>query len=138
MDQPLETPTSPKRRAKFLVGGALLAVAVPVLIVWALGRPGAASFYVTVSEAKAQGVTSQDYRVNGTVVPGSIEREGLVTTFRVTDGETEMAVTTDRPLPDTFKDESEVVVKGDLEGSTFVATEVLAKCPSKFKAKRAA
>jgi cytochrome c-type biogenesis protein CcmE len=138
MDQSLETTTSPKRRAKFLVGGALLVVAVPVLIVWALGRPGAASFYVTVSEAKARGVTSQDYRVNGTVVPGSIERDGLVTTFRVTDGDTEMAVSTDRPLPDTFKDESEVVVKGDLEGSTFVATEVLAKCPSKFKAKRAA
>jgi cytochrome c-type biogenesis protein CcmE len=138
MEQPLETATSPKRRAKFVVGGALLAVAVPTLIVWALGRPGAASFYVTVSEAKARGVSSQDYRVNGTVVPGSIERDGLVTTFRVTDDEAEMAVTTDRPLPDTFKDESEVVVKGDLEGSTFVATEVLAKCPSKFKAKRAA
>jgi cytochrome c-type biogenesis protein CcmE len=138
MDQPLETPTSPKRRAKFLVGGALLAVAVPLLIVWALSRPGAASFYVTVSEAKARGVTSQDYRVNGTVVAGSIERDGLVTTFVVTDGRSDMAVSTDRPLPDTFKDESEVVVKGDLEGSTFVATEVLAKCPSKFKAKRAA
>jgi cytochrome c-type biogenesis protein CcmE len=138
MDQPLETNTSPKRRAKFLVGGALLAVAVPVLIVWGLSRPGAASFYVTVSEAKAQGVASQDYRVNGTVVPGSIQRDGLVTTFQVTDGETDMTVTTDRPLPDTFKDSSEVVIKGDLEGSTFVATEVLAKCPSKFKAKRAA
>jgi cytochrome c-type biogenesis protein CcmE len=138
MEQPLQASPSPKRRAKFLVGGGLLAVAVPVLIVWGLGRPGAAAFYLTVSEAQARGVASQDYRVNGTVVPGSIERDGLVTTFQVTDGKTEMAVSTDRPLPDTFKDESEVVVKGDMVGSTFHATEVLAKCPSKFKAKRAA
>ena len=138
MDQPLAAPTSPKRRAKFLVGGGLLAVAIPLLIIWGLGRPGAAAFYLTVTEAQAKGVESQDYRVNGTVVPGSIERDGLTTTFVVTDGDSDMSVTTDRPLPDTFKDSSEVVVKGGFVGSTFNATEVLAKCPSKFKAKRAA
>jgi cytochrome c-type biogenesis protein CcmE len=137
MDQPLH-PASPKRRAKFLVGGGLLVVAVPVLIVWGLGRPGAASYYVTVSEALQRGVASSDYRVSGTVVPGSIDRDGLETTFLVTDGKQEMTVSTDRPLPDTFKDGSEVVVKGGLQGTTFLATEVLAKCPSKFKAKRAA
>lgn len=35
--------------------------------------------------------------------------------------------------PDTFKEDSEVVVKGRLaEDNTFHATEIIAKCPSKY------
>ena len=35
--------------------------------------------------------------------------------------------------PDTFKNDSEVVVKGRLsENHTFQATEIIAKCPSKY------
>jgi cytochrome c-type biogenesis protein CcmE len=42
------------------------------------------------------------------------------------------------PVPDTFKDESEVVAKGTLtqvaDGSfVFEATELMAKCPSKYE-----
>ena len=77
------------------------------------------------------------YRLNGTVVPGSIEQDGLDTTFLVTDGRTDVAVATDRAVPDTFQDRAEVVVRGTYDGDTFVADQVLAKCPSKFKAKKA-
>jgi cytochrome c-type biogenesis protein CcmE len=36
--------------------------------------------------------------------------------------------------PDTFKEDSEVVVKGRLtEQNTFQATEIIAKCPSKYE-----
>ncbi|MEA2459907.1 MAG: cytochrome c-type biosis protein CcmE, partial [Actinomycetota bacterium] len=75
------------------------------------------------------------YRVNGKVVPGSIEADGLNTTFDITDGHTVMNVATDQPLPDTFKSGSEVVARGQYDGNTFAALEVIAKCPSKFKAK---
>lgn len=124
-------------RAKFRIGGAIVALTVVGLVAWALGRPGSTAFYLTTSEMVARGPTtiSEGYRVNGTVVPGSISQEGLETTFTVTDGKTELPVLTDRPLPDTFKDGSEVVVKGSFDGQGFTATEVLAKCPSKFKAK---
>jgi cytochrome c-type biogenesis protein CcmE len=130
-------PTRSLGRAKFRIGGAVVALAVIGLVVWALARPGSTAFYLTTSEMIARGPTtiSEGYRVNGNVVPGSIEQQGLETTFTVTDGKTEMPVLTDRPLPDTFKDGSEVVVKGSFDGQQFVATEVLAKCPSKFKAK---
>ena len=39
-------------------------------------------------------------------------------------------------VPDTFKDGSEVVIKGHLEGDRFVveANGVMAKCPSKYEA----
>jgi cytochrome c-type biogenesis protein CcmE len=36
--------------------------------------------------------------------------------------------------PDTFKEDSEVVVKGRLaDDNTFQATEIIAKCPSKYE-----
>ena len=137
--EPSSTLVSPKRRAKFAIGGLIVLVAAAWLVVWAMDRPGSTAFYMTPSELQAMGPTGNDhdYRVNGKVVPGSIEREGLRTQFLVTDGTTEITVHTKAPLPDTFKNRSEVVAKGHFDGSTFAAQEVLAKCPSKFKAKEA-
>lgn len=128
---------SPKRRAKFAVGGAAVFVVLLGLVVWATTRPGATSFYMSTSEVMAAGPAelSGSYRVNGKVVPGSINQDGLVTTFTISDGRTDLVVTTDRPLPDTFKPESDVIAKGHFNGETFTADEVLAKCPSKFKAR---
>lgn len=135
----VETPPvpSPKRRAKFVIGGATIAFVLVGLVVWAMARPGATAFYVTPSELLAMDASgaASDFRVSGKVVPGTIERDGLETAFAVTDGDTSLTVVTDRPLPDAFKDGSEVIARGRLEGTTFAATEVLAKCPSKFKAK---
>ena len=38
-------------------------------------------------------------------------------------------------VPDTFKDDSEVIVTGTLQaGAQFTATDLLAKCPSKYEA----
>lgn len=135
--------SSPKRRAKFAVGGAVVVLAVGALVVWALTRPGATSFFMTVSEVKAvkPGPAAASYRVNGDVVPGSLSRDGVETTFDITDGHQDLTVVTDDALPDAFwmaydNDAStiEVVAQGHLEGSSFAASKVLAKCPSKFKA----
>jgi cytochrome c-type biogenesis protein CcmE len=135
MEDNLPAP-SPKRRAKFLIGGATIVIALIGLVVWGLGRPGSTAFYMTTSEVVAAGAApSGEYRVNGTVVPDSIEEDGLVTSFEITDGGTEMTIVTDQPLPDTFKPYSEVVALGSFTGDRFMASEVLAKCPSKFKAK---
>lgn len=131
---------SPKRRAKFVAGGAVIVLVVVGLVVWAMGRPDSTAFYMTTSELVAMGgaeAATGDYRVNGTVIPGTIASRGLETTFEITDGGTEMTIVTDRPLPDTLKDRSEVVARGTFDGTRFVASEVLAKCPSKFKAKSA-
>lgn len=133
---PTRTPSA-KRRAKFAIGSAVIVLGLVAMITWATARPGATSFYMTTSEVAAAGVQAggTEYRVNGTVVPGSIEVNGLETTFLLTDGSTELTVMTDRPTPDTFRNRSEVVAKGSFDGGVFVANEVLAKCPSKFKAK---
>lgn len=135
--EPPSTPPSSKRRAKFIAGGGLVALSLVGLTVWGMARPGSTSFYKTTSEVQALGAAgvAQDVRVNGKVVPGSIEQDGLVTSFDISDGTTTITVTTDQPLPDTFKEGSEVVARGRYDGTMFSASEVIAKCPSKFKAK---
>ena len=112
-------------------------VAVCALLFWSMSRPGATAFYMTPTELQAMGTTPADegYRLNGTVVPGSIEQDGLTTEFTLTDGDTDIDVVTEVAVPDTFKDRSEVVARGSFDGDTFHAIEVLAKCPSKFKAR---
>ena len=131
------TGESPKRRAKFLVGAVVVVFAVLGLVGWAMSRPGSQAYYITPSEAQALGPSEGAgvFRLNGDVVPGSIERDGLDTSFVVTDGSSEIRVLTDSVLPDTFRDRAEVVARGAFEGDVFVADQVLAKCPSKFKAK---
>jgi cytochrome c-type biogenesis protein CcmE len=131
-----ETLTPSPRRAKFWIGGAVIVVALVTLLIWGMAQPGAASNYITPTDLDAGGaVRSEEVRLSGTVVPDSIERDGLTTTFGVTDDSTEIRVTTDSPMPDAFMDSSEVVAIGTFDGETFAAGTVLAKCPSKFKAK---
>ena len=126
----------PTRRRKFLIGGAIIVCVLVGLILWAMAQPGAASATILPSDLARQGPGgSGELRLGGTVVPGSIERDGLSTSFLVTDGDIEIRVDTESPLPDAFKDSSEVVATGTYDGVGFSATRVLAKCPSKFKAK---
>ena len=113
------------------------------LVVWAMSRPNATSFYYTTSELATQNLASSasDYRVNGNVVPDSVVSEGLRTEFDITDGKTAVTVVTTDALPDAFwtamaadSTRVEVVAEGRYDGTRFTASRVLAKCPSKFQA----
>jgi cytochrome c-type biogenesis protein CcmE len=128
------------RRAPKLLIGSLIVVAVVIgLTAWATTRQGSTAFYKTTTEMAAvhDASPSGEYRVNGKVVPGSIRRQGLRATFDITDGKTPMTVTTlaGVTLPDTFKAGANVVADGTFDGHTLTASQVLAKCPSKFKPK---
>jgi cytochrome c-type biogenesis protein CcmE len=147
--EPTQTPLRPPRvRAKFIVGGLVIAITILGLIGWAMGRPGSTSFYKTVAEVaevKALGASKpfEDYRVNGNVVAGSFRTRGLRSSFGISDGSTgddQLTVVTREPLPDAFStayendpESVEIVAEGRFDGHMFVATKVLAKCPSKFK-----
>lgn len=137
------TPTSSKRRAKFAAGAGLLVLSLVALVAWAMTRSGATAFYLKPSELAARGASSSaDYRVAGNVVPGSLDRDGVTTTFEISDGDAAVMIVTRETLPDAFwtayeNDPSavEVVAQGRYDGARFTASQVLAKCPSKFKAK---
>ncbi len=78
-------------------------------------------------------------KVGAKVVPGSVTRDPGARTiaFRVTDGTSEFPVTYTGLVPDTFTDASniEVIVEGKYgRDGVFHATEVLAKCGSRYEA----
>lgn len=72
--------------------------------------------------------TGKRFRVGGLVQEGSIEKEGIVTTFRVTDGAHDLTISYNKILPDLFREGQGVIALGQLNGNgQFVAQEVLAK-----------
>jgi cytochrome c-type biogenesis protein CcmE len=134
---------------------ALGAIVVAVLLGWYAStslREGATfRYYQTLSEFRAAGTSQGRVRVHGFVAPGSIARdvEGKSVRFAVqNDPPHKAGVEADGlavqyaslELPDLFKDGAEVVVEGKVEGegagAVFHASNVLAKCPSKFQAKQ--
>ena len=78
-------------------------------------------------------------QLHGFVVPGSIakridrDRQLLEYKFRTENCGAVLETRFAGVVPDTFKDGAEVVLKGKLEGDTFITSEVMAKCPSKYQ-----
>jgi len=75
-----------------------------------------------------------EIKVQGNVVPGSIlVRNDNETRFGLTKGGETITVFYTGARPDTFKDCADVIVTGRLSADrTFEATDMIAKCPSKY------
>lgn len=114
----------------------MVVAVIATLIGWSLS--GTTAYFRTPSELASQKVSTTDnVRVAGKVVDGSVEKEGATTTFQITDGQSALNVTTQAVLPDMFGPGVEVVAEGGLsQAGVFSASNVIAKCPSKFKAKQ--
>lgn len=127
-----------RRRLKFVLFGLGVVLSMTFLLVVGMNRPGGMVYYMTVTEFMQQADPGGgEYRINGTVSSGSIERlsTGMDVRFTMTDDETSLPVAYHGVIPDTFVDEAAVVVEGRLQGDgTFVAHTLLAKCPSKYEA----
>jgi len=102
-----------------------------------------AEYYKHVNEVTLEPARWVDkaLKVHGFVEPGSIEEkiegQATVRTFYLQyDGE-RIRVRHTGPKPDTFRDLAEVVAKGTLhsqpDGVELEATELMAKCPSKYE-----
>ena len=107
-------------------------------------RPGSTAFFMTVSEVRetSSAEIGSDVRVSGNLVGGSVERDGVTLSFSITDGQENLDIVTEETPPDAFwsayeEDPSsvEIIAQGTYDGESFAAHQVLAKCPSKFKAK---
>jgi len=125
------------RRQWPVIIGALIVVGAIAFLMWSSLKETTA-YFITVSELQAKGpsVIGQQVRVNGNVVPGSINRDTAtgVLTFTVKDAGGQMPVVYKGIVPDIFTDDVEVVVEGRYTaGGTFEANTLLAKCPSRFE-----
>jgi cytochrome c-type biogenesis protein CcmE len=96
-------------------------------------------YYKHVDEVMAQPENwyAKKLQLHGFVVPNSIHRKGLDYWFQVQQNGKIVSATYTGVVPDTFKNDSEVVLKGQLtaEGFKVQPNGVMAKCPSKYEAK---
>jgi cytochrome c-type biogenesis protein CcmE len=96
-------------------------------------------YYKTVDELLIERARFEGklVRINGLLVEGSIARRPGTDEYRFTlrKNKAEIAVTYRGILPDTMLPGRELVVEGALQpgGNDFAATEILAKCPSKYE-----
>ena len=121
-----------------------LAIAIIVLTLSYLAYTGveeSKSYYVTISELRKMGdnAYSKRLRVAGTVVPGSIKRQGTTVEFQLQEEANTLAVIykgTEAP-PDTFKDESQALAEGEFgHDGVFHAKQLQVKCASKYAPKQ--
>ena len=125
---------------KKLLVASLLAAAVVLAVVFGSSKPKVYS--VSVSQFLKGGVADQRVRVNGRLVHGTLCR---ITAecghrFRLQDAGQQLSVVYDAcVMPDTFRDvpglDLEITVEGErCQGChELKATEVMAKCPSKYE-----
>src|SRR5271154_4034116 len=127
-----------------------LSIAIAVLVV--LGTIGYLavtavqadkSYYVTISELQAMGnkAYTRHLRVAGDVAANSIQRSGTNAHFVLTEQGHTLQVSYQgiEPPPDTFKDGSQALAMGTYgRDGVFHATELQAKCASKYAAAKPA
>lgn len=90
------------------------------------------TFFYSPSEIKgehAQFVApDRPFRLGGMVMFGTVERQGKLTKFTVTDNIEDIPVHYEGIVPDLFKEGTGVVATGKLDADgTFIATQLLAK-----------
>ncbi|MDD4874277.1 MAG: cytochrome c maturation protein CcmE [Dehalococcoidales bacterium] len=121
---------------KFLIGGIIVFLAIGSLAFASLQN--STSFFLTVSELKQQesSLYGKPIKVNGEVVPGSIEDNIGERTllFTITEGGQSLSVVFYRgTVPDNFEAGREVIVDGKLNtDGIFEAHTIMAQCPSKY------
>lgn len=128
-----------KPRTKFLIGGAIVLGTASYLMASSIRSTGV--YYLTPTELSAKlkadpTFTDVGVKVGARVVPGSVQRAagGKEYAFRVTDGSETIPVVYRGIAPDTFTDSVDVVVGGRMgSDGTFHATELLAKCASRYE-----
>jgi cytochrome c-type biogenesis protein CcmE len=124
------------KAAKIGLSGVVLATAFGVLLYSSLGE--SLQYYKYVDEVMAEPAAwhGKNLQVHGIVVPDSIARkpDSLEWRFDLQRNGKVLRAYYTGIVPDTFKAESEVVLTGTMDDKGFHATEMTAKCPSKYDA----
>ena len=115
-----------QRFAWIAAGLAVLSVAVG-LVLYALSS-NIVFFFTPTQIAANEAPQGRTFRIGGLVEPGSLKREGIDVSFKVTDNAKAIPVVYRGTLPDLFKEGKGVVAQGTLGADgVFKASEVLAK-----------
>ena len=116
---------------------AAVIIAATTLVLYATVQQGA-HYYKHVDEVmdSPEQWYGKGMQLHGFVADKSIfqRRNTLDYTFKLMKGDHTVSVNYTGIVPDSFKDGAEVVLTGRLGPEGFQATEMTAKCPSKYEA----
>jgi cytochrome c-type biogenesis protein CcmE len=121
---------TPRRRLRLLLVFALLAGAIVYLLVEGLGS--SLDYFDTVSQALAHKarIGTTVFRLEGVVVPGSVQRTAAGADFKVSGGGHTIAVHNSGSPPELFQPDIPVVVVGHFASSgsdLFVSNQIMVK-----------
>lgn len=132
---PVETLPTPRRsrpnhRLRLIVVFAVLAGALVFLLVEGLGS--SLDYFDTVSQALGHKTTlgTSSLRLEGTVVPGSIQRTATGADFVISQGSQRVEVRNSGSPPELFQPDIPVVVVGHFASTastTFVSNQIMVK-----------
>jgi cytochrome c-type biogenesis protein CcmE len=125
------------------IGAAAIIILSTIAYLAVSGANADKSYYVTIGELQSMGnkAYTRHLRVAGDVAPNSIERSGTNAHFVLTEQGHTLKVSYQgiEPPPDTFKDGSQALAMGTYgRDGVFHATELQAKCASKYAAAKPA
>jgi cytochrome c-type biogenesis protein CcmE len=134
--QPHARSGAANKRIKFIIGGAVIAVAIIYLIFTA--TQSTAAYFLTVEELHDKGSTIYDrnVRVSGKVLGDSVDfnSRDLILHFEIIgEGGETVPVVFNGPKPDQMRHDAEAIVEGKYDGNEFTAQELLLKCPSRYE-----
>lgn len=123
-----------KRKVRLVVALSAAVVLASALIYTSFS---AASPALTPSQLLREAQPGRSYQLTGTVVNGSVRREGSVLDFGVEDraGGAAIALAYTGTVPDPFREGREVIVTVQKQGTSFIGerNSLITKCPSKYK-----
>ena len=132
-------------RAKFLIGGVVIAAAVIYLIISSIST--SAQYYLTIKEVQEKGpsLAGRNLRISGFVIGDSIaySPQASSLSFDVVDSHEELTSTVQvnklkilyiGPKPDLLQHEAQAIAEGKLNpDGTFAASNLLLKCPTRYE-----
>jgi cytochrome c-type biogenesis protein CcmE len=129
-----------RKRRLWLVLAILAAAALATTLVALALQRNVAYLYTPAEVLRGEAGERARFRLGGMVEKGSFRREqgSLVSHFRVTDGDAQLAVAYDKILPDLFREGQAVVATGRMQDGVFVAEDVLAKHDETYMPKEVA
>jgi cytochrome c-type biogenesis protein CcmE len=128
-----------KRRLLLVLVLLLAAAAATTLVAMALQR-NVAYLYTPSEVLKGEAGDHARFRLGGMVQAGSFKRApgSMEAHFAVDDGDATLPVVYTGILPDLFREKQAVIATGRMQGTVFVAEEVLAKHDETYMPKEVA
>lgn len=116
-----------RRRLRYWIVGAVILGAIGFLLYQGLSN--SIQYFLTANQAVAQRARlgSQTFRLEGTVVAGTVHRVPGGVDFRVVSGATKVAVTDRGSPPELFRAGIPVVLVGHFQGQGFWSNQIMVK-----------